>query len=50
MCDLEAALLNVLRCLIWELMIYEFKLDHYVAAEATKNTYAKSEGTIDKYI
>ena len=34
-CDLKAAEMNVQRCLIRELMLYEFKLSCY-AAEATK--------------
>ena len=35
-CDLEAEQMNVQRCLIRELIPYEFELDHN-AAEATKN-------------
>ena len=47
MCDLKAAQINVQRCLIWELMPYEFELVHNTV-EATKNICcAKGEGAVD---
>ena len=46
-CDLKASRINVQCSLIWELMIYKFKLG-YKAAEAIKNIYcAKDEDAVD---
>ena len=45
--DLKATEINMQPSLIWELMLYKFKLSHNTA-EATKNIcYAKDEGTVD---
>ena len=47
MCNLKAVQTNVQRMLIWDLLLYEFELNHN-AAEATKNICcAKGEGTVD---
>ena len=47
MCDLKAAQINMQCSLIWELMLYEFKLC-YDSAEATKNiSCTKGEGIVD---
>ena len=46
-CDLKAAQMKVLSCLIQDFMLYEFRLD-YKTAEATKNICCvKSDGTVD---
>ena len=47
MCDLKAAKINMHHSLIWRLMLYNFKLDYYVA-EATKNiSRKKCEDAVD---
>ena len=47
LCDLKDMQMNVQYSIIWEIMLYEFKLCHK-AAEATKNiSYAKGQGAID---
>ena len=50
MYDLKTAQINMLCCLIQELMIYEFELGHN-ATEATKNICcAKGDGAVDHSI
>ena len=44
--DLKAIQMNVQCCLIWKLMLYEFKLSHNTAG-TTKNTCAKGEDALD---
>ena len=46
MCNLKATQMNVQCGLIWELMLYKFKLG-YRAAEVTKKICAKCEGAVD---
>ena len=46
-CDLKAAHRNIQHSLIWELMLYEFKVNHN-AAEATKNNCCmKDKSAVD---
>ena len=46
--DLKAAPMNMQHNLIWELVLYKFKMDHN-AMEATKNIYCVKDGDADNH-